>query len=47
MKDVREILSQLNSGSINLSDIPEDLVLQLCSYMLFEDMEAPMDCLQN
>lgn len=45
MKDVREILSQLNSGSINLSDIPEDLVLQLCSYMLFEDIQGPDELL--
>ena len=29
MKDVREILSQINSGSINLSDIPEDLVFAI------------------
>ena len=45
MKDVRDILSQLNSGSIKLSDIPEELVLQLCSYMLFEDLEGPDELL--
>ncbi len=45
MKDVRDILSQLNSGSINLSDIPDELVLQLCSYMLFEDLEGPDELL--
>ena len=45
MKEVGEILSQINSGSINLSDIPEELVLQLCSYMLFEDIEGPDELL--
>ena len=41
MKDVREILSNLNAGTIEISDIPDGLILQLCSYMLFEELEGP------
>ena len=47
MKDVREILSNLNAGTIEISDIPDGLILQLCSYMLFEELEGPDELLSQ
>ena len=31
MKDIRKILSDLNSGSVKVSEIPDELILQLSS----------------
>jgi len=47
MKDVREILTKLNAGTIEISDIPGAMILQLCSYMLFEELEGPDELLSQ
>ena len=47
MKDVREILPKLNAGTIEISDIPDAMILQLCSYMLFEELEGPDELLSR
>ncbi len=47
MKDIRKILSDLNSGSLNVSEIPDELILQLSSSMLIEQLEGPDELLSR
>ena len=47
MKDIRKILSDLNSGSIKVSEIPDELILQLSSSMLIEQLEGPDELLSR
>ena len=47
MKDIRNVLSDLNSGSIMVSDIPDELIFQLSSSMLFEQLEGPDELLSR
>ena len=47
MKDIRKILSDLNSGSLNVSEIPDELILQLSSSMLIELLEGPDELLSR
>jgi len=47
MNDVRALLSELNSSSINVSDIPDELVLQLSSCILLEGLEGPDELLSR
>ena len=42
MKDIRNILSDLNSGSIKVSEIPDELIFQLSSSMLIEQLELSL-----
>ena len=47
MKDIRKILSDLNSGSVKVSEIPDELILQLSSSMLIEQLEGPDELLSR
>ncbi|MED5455324.1 MAG: hypothetical protein VYD82_03100 [Candidatus Thermoplasmatota archaeon] len=47
MKDIRKILSDLNSGSLKVSEIPDELILQLSSSMLIEQLEGPDELLSR
>ena len=47
MKDIRNILSDLNSGSVKVSEIPDELILQLSSSMLIEQLEGPDELLSR
>ena len=47
MKDIRKILSDLNSGSVKVSEIPDELILQLSSPMLIEQLEGPDELLSR
>ena len=47
MKDIRKILSDLNSGSGKVSEIPDELILQLSSSMLIEQLEGPDELLSR
>ena len=47
MKDIRKILSDLNSGSVKVSEIPDELILQLSSSMLIEQLEGPDEILSR
>ena len=47
MKDIRKVLSDLNLGSIKVSEIPDELILQLSSSMLIEQLEGPDELLSR
>ena len=47
MKDIRKILSDLNSGSVKVSEIPDELILQLSSSMLIQQLEGPDELLSR
>ena len=47
MKDIRKVLSDLNSGSIKVSEIPDELIFQLSSSMLIEQLEGPDELLSR
>ena len=47
MKDIRKIFSDLNSGSVKVSEIPDELILQLSSSMLIEQLEGPDELLSR
>ena len=47
MKDIRNVLSDLNSGSIKVSEIPDELIFQLSSSMLIEQLEGPDEILSR
>ncbi len=47
MKDIKKILSELNSGSVKVSEIPEELIFQLSSSMLIERLEGPDELLSR
>ena len=47
MKDIRKILSDLNSGSVKVSEIPDELILQLSSSMLIEQLAGPDELLSR
>ena len=47
MKDIRKVLSDLNLGSIKVSEIPDELIFQLSSSMLIEQLEGPDEILSR
>ena len=47
MKDIRKVLSDLNLGSIKVSEIPDELIFQLSSSMLIEQLEGPDELLSR
>ena len=47
MKGIRNILSDLNTGSIKVSEIPDELIFQLSSSMLIEELEGPDELLSR
>ena len=47
MKDIRNVLSDLNSGAIKVSEIPDELIFQLSSSMLIEQLEGPDELLSR
>lgn len=47
MKDIRKVLSDLNSGSVKVSEIPDELILHLSSSMLIEQLEGPDELLSR
>ena len=45
MTDTHQILSNLNSGIITISDVPDEMILQLSSCILLEELEGPDEIL--
>ena len=45
MTDTHQLLSNLNSGIITISDVPDEMVLKLSSCILLEELEGPDEIL--